>query len=105
MSSKERSLFIVFSESNVEILRELEKAKTPLQFKDLRALTNPKTHKKFSSSTIAAKLKFLEEQGMIQDEVIATSKRKLVGYNITSTGKETLKIFRETEEKLEKALN
>lgn len=102
MSKKIGFANLMYSESNIKILQEIDDAKGPMQFKTLRDLKNPKTNKKFSSSTIASKLKELEEGGLLENEVVQTKSKKVLGYVLTDTGKSALSILRETEQKLKR---
>jgi DNA-binding HxlR family transcriptional regulator len=99
---RESLLSVLAQNGTKEILEALNNSKEPLQFKDLRKLVNPKTGKPFSSSTISGKIKILEEIETIENAITTTKKRKHLGYAITDMGKESLKIFNETHEKLEK---
>lgn len=87
---------------NLVILESLYNSSRPMQFKELRDLVNPRTNKKFSSSTIALKLKELENKGVIENEVYKDKKKKVVAYSISNRGKETYLVLKETEEKLKK---
>lgn len=102
MDTQIDTLSLLVARGNLEILKSLENSKKPLQFKHLRELINPDTSRKFSSSTIAQRLKDLEGLGTITNEIISANRRKSVGYTLTDTGKKTLLILRETETKLEK---
>lgn len=93
------------TKGNLVILESLLNSSTPMQFKDLRELVNPKTNKKFSSSTMASKLRELEEKGAIKNEIFKAKNRKVLGYAISKSGKETFLILKETEEKLKKIHN
>ena len=92
----------LFSKSNIEIIKELQKSNSPLQFKDLKLIANPKTDKKYSTRTISESLKELEEYKIITNQVMTKSKRKTVGYIITEKGKQTFNIIKEAEEKYKK---
>lgn len=104
MNSTKNVIFFntLFSKSNIEIIKELQKSNSPLQFKDLKMLQNPKTNKKYSSRTISESLKELEEQKIIQNQIISKNKRKTIGYAITKKGKETFNIIKEAQSKYEK---
>ncbi len=93
---------LILSKSNLEIIKELQKSKTPLQFKDLKTLTNPKTTKKYSTRTISESLKELEENFLITNEIVTKNKRKTLGYAITQKGEKTLEILKEAQSKYEK---
>ena len=90
------------SRGNLVILESLYNSSRPMQFKELRELVNPKTNKKFSSSTIAAKLKELEEKGVIQNEIYKDKRKKVLAYSISESGRETFLVLNETEKKLKK---
>lgn len=92
-------LSFYLGKGNFEVLKSLEQ--TPMKFKDLRNLINPITQKKYSSRTIALRLKELESTGDIQNAIL-TKPRKTVGYQITDKGKKALRILKETQEKFEK---
>jgi len=95
-------LSFYFMKGNIEILKYLEN-NSPIQFKDIRNLTNPKTKKKFSSRTVSLRLKELEESGDVTNEIILSkNKKKSIGYTITDKGKKSLEILRETQAKFEK---
>jgi len=104
MNTEKKPLFfdMIFSKSNLEIIKELQKNNSPLQFKDLKFIKNPQTNKKYSTRTISESLKELEETGIITNEVIIKSNRKRIGYKVTEKGKITLKILKEAEEKYKK---
>lgn len=102
MEKKENILSFYLTKGNLEILAFLEN-NSPVQFKDIRNLTNPKTSKKFSSSTVSKRLKELEFNGDIKNEIVKSIfKRKSIGYAITKKGKKSLEILRETQTKFEK---
>lgn len=105
MNSEKNKLFFntLFSKSNIEIIKELQKSNnTPLQFKDLKLIANPKTNKKYSTRTISQSLKELEEEEIISNQIITKNKRRTVGYIITEKGKQTLNIIKEAESKYKK---
>lgn len=102
MSQFEKSLVFYLSKGNLEILKFLENKNLPVQFKVLREIVNPKTNKKYSSSTVAASIRDLELKGAIRNEIIRQNKRKSVGYKLTNCGQNTLNILKEAEEKLQK---
>ena len=93
---------ILFSKSNFEILKLLQKKSEPIQFKELKFIKNPQTTKTYSTRTIAASLKELEEKGLIENQIIKNKTKKSLGYQLTNTGKKTYLILKETEEKLKK---
>lgn len=98
---KNNEIIFFFQKGNLEIMKSLDST-GPMQFKELRELKNPATGKKFSSATVAQRLKELEEKKYITNEVIKNKNRKRLGYTLTPKGKNTLGILKETEEKLEK---
>lgn len=100
--NKKFKLSLFLSKGNMEILKFLENQEIPIKFKELRELENPNTKKKYSSATIATSLKELEQKDIITNEIKIKNKKKIIGYSITSKGKKTLSILRETEEKLKK---
>ncbi|MFW5704215.1 MAG: winged-helix domain-containing protein [Nanoarchaeota archaeon] len=101
IEKREPISFFVY-QGNLEVLKSLAKAGKPLQFKDLKLITNPKTSRKYSTRTIAESLKMLEDKKMIRNEVITGRARKAVGYILTDKGNDAMSILRETEEKLKK---
>ena len=101
MRKKQNILSFYLLKGNVEILKFLDN-NSPMQFKDIRDITNPKTSKKFSSRTVSLRLKELENSGDIKNEIVINSKRKSIGYAITEKGRQSLEIIRETEKKFEK---
>jgi len=92
----------IFITRNQIILKELIKLQKPLQFKDFKLIINPETNKKYSTRTISKSLKELEEEGLIQNEIIKTSKRSVLAYSITNKGSDSIEILKETEIKLRK---
>ena len=101
MVEKNFSSFI-FLNNNLVILQYLKDKNKAIQFKELRDIKNPKTNKKFSSATVSKLLKELENEDLINNEIIKLNKRKTLGYVITEKGNKTIKVLKETEEKLEK---
>lgn len=101
MAKKENILSFYLSGGNLEILAFLEN-NSPIRFKEIRNLTNPDTSRKFSSRTVALRLKELEKNGDIKNEIVSNQKRKSIGYAITEKGKKSLEILRETQSKFEK---
>ena len=102
MKNEYKKLSFYFSNGNIEILEFLNN-NSPIQFKDIRNLTNPKTRKKFSSRTVSIRLKELEENGDIENRIIKNkNKRKIIGYSITEKGMKSLNIIKETQSKFEK---
>ena len=90
---------------NQVILNEFLKLNKPLQFKDFKLIINPNTEKKYSTKTISKSLKELESEGLIQNEIMMNSKKKVLGYAITKKGIESIDILKETEIKLKKISN
>lgn len=99
-----RCLNMMLSEGSINILAEAKTGQI-LSFKTLRSITNPRTGRKYSSSTISKRLKELVEAGALEETPTSSQKgRKIVGYRITNSGRKALELSYEYEEKLKRVL-
>lgn len=98
----ESKINFLYNNCTLNILTYIKNSNSAVQFKELRFLSNPKTNKKYSSSTISEKLKKLQEENLIEKIVIKNKSPTRNGYILTEKSKKTFEILKETEDKYSK---
>lgn len=91
MTKNQITIKRLFLEGILEILKDLDYEQVK-RFKDFRKLVNKRTNKKFSPTTLSKKLLFLEKNNLIRLVVLKGKRGKVVGYQITESGKEVLQL-------------
>jgi len=100
MEKKELKLLkMLLAEGSLDILEYLKK-KGACQFKDIAALKNKRTGKRFSPNTVSARLYDLEEMGALHAGSVKTERRRVLGYEITDKGRKILEMAYDFEERL-----
>ena len=93
---------IILSKGNLLILEKLSLEKSTIQFKHFKLLINPKTGKKYSTRTISESLKELDSLGLIENEIVTSTRGKTIAYSLTKKGESTYDIVKDAEEKYKK---
>lgn len=92
-------LDMLLSEGSLDILTFLKDKKTG-QFSDFLKLKNKRTSRGFSPTTISARLDELESMKAITTTAIKTSRRRVLGYQVTEKGVKILETAYEFERRL-----
>ena len=92
-------LDMLLSEGSLDILAYLRDNKVG-QFGNFLKIKNRRTGRSFSPTTVSARLDELENMGALTTKAIKTSRRRVLGYQITEKGLKILETSYEFERKL-----
>ena len=92
-------LDMLLAEGSLDILQFLKSNKVG-QFSQFLRITNKRTERSFSPTTISARLDDLEKMSAITTIAVRTKKRRVLGYQITDKGLKILETAYGFEEKL-----
>lgn len=101
MNKPEKITFLL-NDCTFDILDYINKNTSAVQFKELKTLSNPKTNKKYSSSTISEKLKDLTNENLLEKVIIKNKSPTQNGYILTLKAKKALELLKETENEYKK---